>query len=163
MNVSPLQSRVEASDVPMERLAGNSSLTEDQKIGEATRQFEAVLLRQILASTQKTVIQSKYTDNSTASGIYRDLVTNQLSDSISKSGSVGLAQTLKTEFTRQNHSKSPATDSQKSGAQSTAHAGMNVSKTEERPRYATLLTAPDAPHKGAYLLMCHERSFAKSH
>ena len=40
-------------------------------------------------------------DNSTASGIYRDMITNQLADSVSKSGTVGLAQVLHKEFTRQ--------------------------------------------------------------
>jgi Rod binding domain-containing protein len=58
------------------------------------RQFEAILLRQILQSTQKTVIPSKFSDNSTAASIYHDLVTHQLADSISKSGTVGLAKTL---------------------------------------------------------------------
>ncbi|GEM_PF-438362 len=101
MIIPPLQSKIEASDVPMERLAANSALSESEKIAEAARQFEAVLLRQILESTQKSVFQSKYTDNSTASGIYRDMITNQLADSISKSGSVGLAQVLHKEFTRQ--------------------------------------------------------------
>jgi peptidoglycan hydrolase FlgJ len=101
MNIPPLHSRVQASQVPPEELAGNAALTEDQKIGEATRQFEAMLLRQVLESTQKTVIQSKYADKSTASDIYRDMATNQLADSISKSGTLGLASTLKTEFTRQ--------------------------------------------------------------
>lgn len=107
MNIPATHPRIEASSIPTDELAGNASLTEEQKIGEATRQFEAMLLRQILESTQKTVIQSKYADNSTAAGIYRDMVTNQLADSISKTGSLGLAQTLKTEFTRQVKAEAP--------------------------------------------------------
>jgi Rod binding domain-containing protein len=58
------------------------------------------LLRQILSATQKTVINSKFADNSTASEIYRDMITTQLSDSISKSGSFGLAQTFERQLTR---------------------------------------------------------------
>lgn len=103
MNILPLQlqSKIDASEIPMDQIAGNKALTDDQKIGEATRQFEAVLLRQILESTQKTVIKSKYSEDSTATGIYRDMITSQLADSISKSGSLGLGQTLKHEFTQQ--------------------------------------------------------------
>ncbi|MBC8094425.1 MAG: rod-binding protein [Akkermansiaceae bacterium] len=101
MTISPLHPKLEASDVPMEQIAGNKLLTQEQKIGEATRQFEAVLLRQILENTQKTVIKSKYSDDSTASSIYRDMVTNQLAESISKSGGMGLGETLKHEFTQQ--------------------------------------------------------------
>jgi peptidoglycan hydrolase FlgJ len=101
MDVSPIQRSITASDIPPERLAGNSQLTEKQKVAEAARQFEAILLRQILENTQKTVIHSDYSDESTTASIYRDLVTNQLADSISKSGTFGLAKTLERQFTRQ--------------------------------------------------------------
>jgi peptidoglycan hydrolase FlgJ len=94
MIISTLPNKVSASDIAPERLANNPALTEQQKIAEASRQFEAVLLRQILAATQKTVIPSKFTDNSTSADIYRDMITTQLADSISKSGSFGLAQTF---------------------------------------------------------------------
>ncbi len=106
----------------MEQLAGNSHLTEDQKVGEATRQFEAILLRQILQNTQKTVIQSKFADNSTAASIYHDLVTKQLSDSISKSGTFGLARTLQKQLTHQLHPVLSAGHGQKPEAQPTASA-----------------------------------------
>lgn len=100
MVVTPLPKTADASDIPPERLAGNTALTEQQKIAEASRQFEAILLRQILSATQKTVIPSKFADNSTASGIYRDMITNQLADSISKSGAFGLAKTFEQQLTR---------------------------------------------------------------
>ena len=99
MLVSPFQKNVKAADIDPERLAGNSALTNQEKITEASRQFEAILLRQILAATQKTVIPSKFADNSTAASIYRDMITNQLADSISKSGAFGLAKTFEQQFT----------------------------------------------------------------
>src|SRR5689334_6198520 len=100
MNVSPLIKPVQAADIAPERLANNPALTEKQKIHEASRQFEAILLRQVLAASQKTVIQSKFADNSTASEIYRDMVTNQLADTMSKSSALGLAQTFEQQLTR---------------------------------------------------------------
>lgn len=106
MQIPALQRPVQASDIPLERLAGNPHLTEDQKTSEAARQFEAVMVKQILAETQKTVIPSKYADNSTASGIYHDMVSNQLADSISKSGSLGLAKSLEHQLSRQAVGKS---------------------------------------------------------
>jgi flagellar protein FlgJ len=109
MNIPPLQRHIEASDIPPERLAGNSQLTEQEKIGEAARQFEAILLRQILQSAHKTVIKSNFSDDSTSSSIYQDLAVNQLADDISKSGTIGLAKTLQHEFTRQLHSGSSST------------------------------------------------------
>ena len=93
MNISALNpsSKAPAADVDPESLVGSQRLTEHQKIGEASRQFEAMLLRQILSETQKPVIKSAFTDNSTAAGIYQDFITNQLSDCLSKSGGLGLA------------------------------------------------------------------------
>jgi flagellar protein FlgJ len=100
MDVSGI-SHVKASDIAPDRLANNASLTEKEKLSEASRQFEAILLRQILESTQKTVISSKFSDNSTASGIYRDMISTQLADSISKSGALGLAQTFEAQLSKQ--------------------------------------------------------------
>jgi Rod binding domain-containing protein len=94
MNIPALQPKIDASTIAPERLAKNPKLTEQQKIAEASRQFESILLKQILENSQKTVIKSKLTQESTASGIYHDMVTTQLADSISKSGTFGLSQTF---------------------------------------------------------------------
>jgi Rod binding domain-containing protein len=101
MNIPPIQNRVTAATVAPEALAGNSKLTEPEKIAEASRQFESMLLRQILSETQKPVIKSEFTDNSTAAGIYQDFITNQLSESLSKSGAFGFAKTFERQL---NHS-----------------------------------------------------------
>ena len=93
MNISPIQSPTAAdnSNIPIQELAGNKHLTQQQKIAEASRQFEAIMLRQILSESQKPVITSEFTDNSTSAGIYQDYVTNALADSMSKSGTLGMA------------------------------------------------------------------------
>ena len=127
MVVSSLPKAVAATDIAPERLANNPALTEQQKIHEASRQFEAILLRQILAASQKTVIPSKFADNSTASGIYRDMVTNQLADTLSKSGAFGLVQTFEQQLTRPTHHQAGATAARlaahahKQAGQATAH------------------------------------------
>jgi peptidoglycan hydrolase FlgJ len=110
MTIPPVQNRTEAADIPLDRLAGNSQFSDEQKIAEAARQFEAMLVRQILEGANRSVVQSSYTDESTTSGIYRDMVNNQLADSISRSGAMGLAQILNREFTKQLQSESKAAD-----------------------------------------------------
>lgn len=93
MNIYPTSSAgpSDASNIRVEDLAGNKNLSEQQKIAEASRQFEAIMLRQILSEAQKPVITSEFTDNSTAAGIYQDFTTNALADSMSKAGTLGLA------------------------------------------------------------------------
>lgn len=150
MNVTAPPSKISA-DVPLERLAGNTRLTDGQKVAEVSRQFEAVLLRQILAETQKPLIKSKLLDNSTTAGIYRDMIGNQLADSISKTGSVGLSRTLERQLARQVTPASLAGHAHLSAAPPTAPAAPDVSRPfnagppsrpVESPGQANVLYAP---------------------
>jgi Rod binding domain-containing protein len=142
MNVNPLQRQVAAADIAPERLAGNSRLTGEQKIAEASRQFEAMLLRQILSESQKPVIQSESSDNSTATGIYQDLITNTLADNISKSGAFGLARTFEQQLNHRasagakaGHGNTPAELSASPARAATARPGIQVADGN-----------PSAPH-----------------
>lgn len=101
MELTAIQPHLKAADLSLEQLAANAHLSEPEKIGELSRQFEAVLLRQILSEAQKTVFKSKSSNDSTARSIYQDMTTNQLADSISKSGSFGLARSLNQQLVHQ--------------------------------------------------------------
>jgi Rod binding domain-containing protein len=107
MDVSPLLAhRVKAEDLPLDRLASNTHVSEPEKIMAASRAFEALLLRQVLQEAQRPVFKSKYANDSTTNGIYRDMVVEQLADSMAKSNSLGLAQSLAAGLQRQFHSGS---------------------------------------------------------
>ena len=99
MQVAPIQPKIDASHIQLESLANNQALTQEQKIAEASRQFESVLLQQFLSESQKPVITSEFTDNSAAAGIYQDFITNQLSDALSRGGGLGLAKTFQRQLT----------------------------------------------------------------
>jgi len=101
MNVAEVHASLLASELPLDRLAANPNIPEQEKVAEVCRQFEAVLLRQILQQARKTVIDSEFNSESATSGIYQDMVTNQLAESISRSGGLGLAQSLQAQLTRQ--------------------------------------------------------------
>ncbi|MEO8426472.1 MAG: rod-binding protein [Verrucomicrobiota bacterium] len=101
MQIPSIEKGVQASELPLDHLAQNPKLSENQKVHEVSRQFEALLLRQILHDAQKTVIPSRYGGNSSVNSIYQDLSTAQLADSISKSGGFGLAGNLEKQLGRQ--------------------------------------------------------------
>lgn len=101
MDVLPIQPRVNAADLPLEQLAANKNVPEREKIAETCRQFEAVLLRQILGEARKSVISDGEQHDPAVDGIYNDMITNQLADSISRSGSFGLAKSLESQLARQ--------------------------------------------------------------
>jgi Rod binding domain-containing protein len=99
MNISAIATKVDPAHAGLQNLAGNRALTAEQKIAEASQQFEAILLRQFLAESQKPVFKSEYTDDSAEAGIYQDMITNQLADSLAHSGGVGLAKTFQHQLT----------------------------------------------------------------
>jgi Rod binding domain-containing protein len=103
MEVSSLNRNVAAANLPLEKLAGSTQISEKEKIAEATRQFESVLLKQILAQGQKPLFQSTLAvGGQSSNGIYQDMVTQQLADRISRTGSFGFAKELQKQFNHEN-------------------------------------------------------------
>jgi len=90
----------------LERYAKNPNVPESEKVAEAARQFEAVLVRQILTAARKTVIQSGLERETAATGIYQDMINAQLAEAITGSGGLGLARSLQVQF----HRPTPAED-----------------------------------------------------
>ena len=144
MNVSALNPHIDASNIAPERLANNPKLTEQQKIAEASRQFESILLKQILQSSQKTVIKSKLSDDSTASSIYHDMVTTRLSDSISKSGAFGLTKTFEQQLNRPHGPRPDGLPHKNAELHSAAHA----LKPLHEPKKTLTNTKPLFPSHG---------------
>lgn len=143
MNIPALKPHIDASEIAPERLAKNPQLTEQQKIGEASRQFESILLKQILDSSQKTVIKSKFAEDSTSSGIYHDMVTTRLADSISKSGSFGLAKSFNQQLNRP-HSARP--DGLPSHTQLSLHTHPTLKPLHHADENTTSATSSHATH-----------------
>jgi Rod binding domain-containing protein len=159
MNIPALKPQVDPSEIAPERLANNPRLTERQKIGEASRQFESILLKQILESSQKTVIKSKFSDDSTASSIYHDMVTTRLADSISKSGSFGLARTFEQQLNRTPaHGGKAGVETGSPALPATAHEAAAQTEFQHRKTISAELHAA-----GQTLKPLHERTLTKPH
>lgn len=120
MQITNLQRQVAPAEIPLERMADSNQVSEQQKLGEVSRQFEAILIRQILNEAQKSQTSLTGKSGAAVSDIYRDMVTNQLADSISRTGSVGLGKSLEKQLGRQLH---PAAASENSSCD----AGVAVS------------------------------------
>jgi Rod binding domain-containing protein len=101
MNITALRPAPKADSLPLEKLEESKAFTDEEKVAEVSRQFEAVLLRQILGQGRKTLFASKFNDDSVSSDIYQDMVTQQFAESISRSGSFGLARSLQAQLTHQ--------------------------------------------------------------
>ena len=100
MEISPFNREVNASHLPLERLAASKEIPQEQKIAEVSRQFESVLLRQILTQAQKPMFKNTLMPGGgTTSAIYQDMVTQQLADRISQGGTFGFAKVLQQQLT----------------------------------------------------------------
>jgi Rod binding domain-containing protein len=109
MNLQALHPHIKACDVPLENLAASKNISDPDKVAEVSRQFEAVLLRQILQETRKSSVAPASSADASTSGIYDDMINNQLADSISRSGAFGLARSLQGQLARQVLPNAPTT------------------------------------------------------
>lgn len=98
----------------------NKNIPERDKLQAASRAFEAIMLRQILESTQKAVIPSSMNAESSSKAIYRDMITSQLADGIAKSGQFGLAKSFDKEWLKQLGTQGNAEGGMKNEATGTA-------------------------------------------
>lgn len=101
MDIGSLHAPVAAGTIPIERLEVSTQLTSADKVAEAARQFEAILLRQILTAARKSVIQSDLQPRSATADVYEDMLNTQLADAISRAGSFGLANSLQSQLQRE--------------------------------------------------------------
>ena len=99
------------------------------RIGEAARQFESVLLRQILSQAQKPLFKnSLFPSGGTANAIYQDMVTQQLADRISEGGTFGFAAVLKKELTAEYGDKKTSLDTAGGANSTVATAEQQIKK-----------------------------------
>jgi Rod binding domain-containing protein len=126
MNILAAHPAVQASQLPLESLAGNASISDADKVAEVSRQFEAVLLRQIMQDILKPVLAPAQGD-ATANGIYGDMINNQMADSISRSGGFGLAKSLAAQLTHQVLPQAPA-------AVTTGHVSAQATPSQKKLR-----------------------------
>jgi Rod binding domain-containing protein len=99
MKIPGAHPKIDTAHMSLESLATNRAIPDKEKVAEVSRQFEAVLLRQILQDIRKPVLGSE--PESTTTSIYSDMINNQLAESISASGEFGLARSLQTQLSRQ--------------------------------------------------------------
>lgn len=141
MQTPPIASsaRSRGPDVPLDQIAKRQGLTQEERVGAASRAFEAVFLRQILDSAQKTVIPSALSQETSSAAVYRDLVNDTLAQRIASSGQFGLASTLVADWNRYR----PAKESQAGGPSPEPAPAFAAT-----PEAALAAVPPSAPSRG---------------
>jgi len=106
METSKISAHHLSPNLSLDQVARSTKLTEREKIGEMSKGFEAILVRNILENAQKPLINKKSADNTAAGGIYRDMLSNQTAEIISRSGTLGLGRQLECQLG--SHAAEPA-------------------------------------------------------
>lgn len=91
MELNLVSRRINPTDLPLDRLAANSQLSEAEKINAVSHQFEAILLRQFLTEAQKPLLKPKGALLGASHDIYQDMIVSHMADEMSKTGMFGLA------------------------------------------------------------------------
>ena len=85
-------------------------LSEAQKIEEATRQFEAVMLGMILKESMQSQSEGYLNPSGANKNIYGTLVTEMLADSLSQTNQFGLSTSLQAQIKPQSSSSNEHTN-----------------------------------------------------
>jgi len=101
MNIAGIEPRIVASDLSLDRVASNPNISDADKAKEVARQFEAVLLRQILQSAQKSNIKGMFDEDSSSKDVYFDMMNFHMADAITKGGGLGLASAFEAQLKSQ--------------------------------------------------------------
>lgn len=78
----------------LEAMAGNPSIPEEDKQAEALRQFEGILLREVLRDTVESMVGAGIEGGQTQKAVYSHWMANQLIDSLTAGGGLGIARTV---------------------------------------------------------------------
>jgi len=99
---------VNAARLTPEQVADSPMLSEREKLSEMSRQFEAVLLRQILTEAHKPVFKSSMALGSAASSVHQDMLITEMAKQITQGPGTGLATQLTRDLGRQSKSDAQA-------------------------------------------------------
>jgi len=94
-NTSSLQ-----NESALREMVGRKDIAESTKAIEATRQFEASLVRQMLDTSLKPMFKGVFDEDSQAHEMYRYFWTNTLADKISDGGGLGMSNALQSEVVK---------------------------------------------------------------
>jgi Rod binding domain-containing protein len=98
MDVSAVSRRINPADLPLDRLATNSKLSEAEKVNAVSHHFEAILLRQFLTEALKPILKANNALSGASNAIYQDMIVTHLADEISKTGMFGLASAFQSQM-----------------------------------------------------------------
>jgi Rod binding domain-containing protein len=101
MNIGASNSAVRPADLSLEQVSTSSVFTEQQKVAELARQFEGVMIRQMLREARQPMTDPAIGGGSSETRAYTDMVTDRMADAITSGGGIGVASSLQAQLLRQ--------------------------------------------------------------
>jgi Rod binding domain-containing protein len=86
---------------PLSPLTTMAEGVDPDKIAEASRQFEAIFLKQFLAQALKPLLHDTPGSQIAGAGIYEHMITDIIADNLSNSGDFGFASMLQAQLVGQ--------------------------------------------------------------
>lgn len=111
MNIGALSTPVRPSNLSLEQVSTSSVISEQEKVAELARQFETVLVRQLLREARQPMNDSVLEGSSSETKAYDDMVTDRMADAIGQAGGFGVASSLQLQLQRQIPTSAPRPES----------------------------------------------------
>lgn len=99
----------------------------EEELRQVSRDLEAIFLRMLIDSMQKTVPESSLFGQSSGMETFRGMYNDQLADQMSRSSSIGLADMIYRQLSRDGYGKTGTSDSSVSAMPSTSPPSATVS------------------------------------
>jgi Rod binding domain-containing protein len=101
MNIGALQSGFRPGELSLEQVSTSSVISEQEKVAELARQFEGVMVRQMLREARQPMLESAPEGGSSDTRAYDDMVTDRMAEAITRGGGFGVASSLQAQLLRQ--------------------------------------------------------------
>ena len=89
---------VKAEELEIKRLASNDSLSDSDKVSELAVRFQSILVKEIMNAVYKPLLGDGLIPSEGVNKFYKDMVLDQLTETISRSGDLSLASLMESEF-----------------------------------------------------------------
>ena len=98
---------VKAEELEIKRLASNDSLSDSDKVSELAVRFQSILVKEIMNAVYKPLLGDGLIPSEGVNKFYKDMVLDQLTETISRSGDLSLASLMESEFGSEDDSEDP--------------------------------------------------------
>jgi Rod binding domain-containing protein len=101
MNIGAFQPGLRPAELTLEQVSTSSVISEQEKVAELARQFEGVMVKQMLREARQPMLDAAPEGGTSETRAYDEMVTDKMAEAITRGGGFGVASSLQAQLLRQ--------------------------------------------------------------